>query len=258
MQAAQKIYAGPRDQTRPLLFPGLEPGGEAPTGGWTSWITGSSPTSPGSQFGLGFGFACSLMQDLASCDYLAIDVVAQDNAARQTLQPILSSVNPDLSGFKARGGKLIQYAGWSDAAISPQNGLNYYRKVAQTMGDPSDFYRVFMVPGMAHCSGGNGPNAFGNGTSNGPVIDADHDLVKALERWVEQGIAPDRIIATHYVNNAASQGVAFQRPLCPFPQRSRVRGARRSKQRCELRVRDASGSVRPAQHRRSTRLPVRT
>ena len=94
----------------------------------------------------------------------------------------------------------------------------------QTIGDPSDFYRVFMVPGMAHCSGGNGPNSFGNGTSNGPVIDADHDLVKALERWVEQGTAPTSIIATHYVNNVVSQGVAFQRPLCPFPQRAEYVG----------------------------------
>ena len=61
--------------------------------------------------------------------------------------------------------------------------------------------------------------AIGNGTSNGPVIDADHDLVKALERWVEQGVAPDKIIATHYMNNVPAQGVAFQRPLCPYPQR---------------------------------------
>jgi len=76
-----------------------------------------------------------------------------------------------------------------------------------------------MVPGMAHCSGGAGPNAFGNGTSNGPVIDADHDVLKALERWVEQGVAPDKIIATHYTNNVAAQGVQFQRPLCPYPQR---------------------------------------
>jgi feruloyl esterase len=73
-----------------------------------------------------------------------------------------------LRGFKAHGGKMIQYAGWADAAIPPENRLNYYRKVTHTIGDPSDFYRVFMVPGMAHCSGGAGPNAFGNGTVNGP------------------------------------------------------------------------------------------
>ena len=119
---------------------------------------------------------------------------------------------------------MIQYAGWADAAIAPENGLNYYRKVTQTIGDPRDFYRIFMVPGMAHCSGGAGPNAFGNGTSNGPVIDADHDLVKALERWVEQRIAPDKLIATHYVNNVSAQGVQFQRPLCPYPERGQYVG----------------------------------
>ncbi|HWZ71433.1 MAG TPA: tannase/feruloyl esterase family alpha/beta hydrolase [Casimicrobiaceae bacterium] len=224
VQAAQKLYAGPHDGPV-LLFPGLEPGGEAQTGGWTTWITAASPTSFSSQYTLGMGFGCSLMQGVTSCNYLAIDVVAQDKAARQILQPILSSVNPDLSAFRAHGGKLIQYAGWSDAAIPPQNGLNYYRKVVQTMGgDPTSFYRVFMAPGMAHCSGGLGPNAFGNGTSNGPVIDAAHDLVKALEQWREQGIAPASIIATHYVNNVVNQGVQFQRPLCPFPQRAEYVG----------------------------------
>ena len=225
VDAAQKLYEGPHDGAT-LLFPGLEPGGEAGPGGWTSWITGSSPASPGAQYTLGFGFGCALMQGVANCDYLSIDVAQQDAAARQLLQPILSSVNPDLGAFKAHGGKLIQYAGWSDAAIPPQNGLNYYRKVAEVMGDPRDFYRVFMAPGMAHCGGGPGPNAFGNGTTNGPVIDEDHDLVKALEQWRERGIAPDRIIATHYVNNVAAQGVQFQRPLCPFPERAEYLGKR--------------------------------
>jgi feruloyl esterase len=164
------------------------------------------------------------MQDALSCDYLANDVVQQDNQARALLQPILSSVNPNLAPFRARGGKMIQYAGWSDAAIAPQNGLNYFTRVQQAIGKTDDFYRVFMVPGMAHCSGGLGANAFGNGTVNGPVIDADHDLVAALERWAEQGVAPDRIIATHYVNNVAAQGVQFQRPLCPYPQRAEYVG----------------------------------
>jgi Tannase and feruloyl esterase len=223
VEAAQKIYDGPHDHGI-LLFPGLEPGGESAPGDWTTWITGSSSAAPGAQYTLGFGFGCDLMQGVASCDYLGIDLVQQDDAARQIFQPILSSVNPDLRPFKAHGGKMIQYAGWADAAIAPENGLNYYRKVTHTIGDPQDFYRVFMVPGMAHCSGGAGPNAFGNGTSNGPVIDADHDLVKALERWVEQGIAPDRIIATHYMNNVPAQGVAFQRPLCPYPERGEYVG----------------------------------
>jgi Tannase and feruloyl esterase len=98
-------------------------------------------------------------------------------------------------------------------------------RIVTTMGpDVPDFYRVFMAPGMAHCSGGAGVNAFGNGTVNGPVVDANHDLLNALERWVEQGVAPSRIVATHYVNNIASQGVQFQRPLCPYPQRGEYQG----------------------------------
>jgi hypothetical protein len=223
VQAAQKIYDGPHDHGI-LLFPGLEPGGEGTPGGWQSWITGNSPTSFGSQYALGLGFTCSLMQGLTTCDYLGADVVQQDNQARALLQPILSSVNPNLAPFRARGGKMIQYAGWSDAAIAPQNGVNYFTRVQQVIGKTDDFYRMFMAPGMAHCSGGAGLNAFGNGTVNGPVIDADHDLVKALERWVEQGVAPDRIIATHYVNNDAAQGVQFQRPLCAYPQRAEYTG----------------------------------
>ncbi len=229
VEAARKIYFGPHNDRGELLFPGYEPGGEAATGDWATWITGTSSNPPpaggGAQGTLGYGFGCDLMQGVTTCDYLSINVDQQDATARQTLQPILSSVDPDLMPFKLHGGKMIQYAGWADTAIAPENGLNYYRKVTRTIGAPHDFYRVFMVPGMAHCSGGAGPNAFGNGTSNGPVIDADHDLLKALERWVEQGVAPDRIIATHYVNNIPADGIQFQRPLCPYPQRGEYVGS---------------------------------
>jgi len=222
--AARKIYFGPHNRRGELLFPGYEPGGESATGDWSTWLSGTSPSSPGLQYTLGLGFGCDLIQQVTSCNYLGIDVNQQDAIARTTLQPILSSVDPDLRPFKRHGGKMIQYAGWADAAIAPENGLNYYRSVERTIGLPHDFYRVFMVPGMAHCSGGAGPNAFGNGTVNGPVIDAEHDLLKALERWVEVGVAPDKIIATHYVNNAPASGVQFQRPLCPYPQRGEFIG----------------------------------
>ena len=106
------------------------------------------------------------------------------------------------------------------------------------MGDVHNFYRVFMAPGMAHCYGGPGPNSFGNGNNDGPVIDAKHDLLKALEMWVERGIAPKKFIATKYFNDNPAKGVALQRPLCPYPQISRYDG------RGHISIRQASNVLR--------------
>ena len=81
-----------------------------------------------------------------------------------------------------------------------------------------DFYRLFMVPGMAHCGGGPGANAFGQRVNGPNPSDAADDILTALDRWVETRDAPDKIIATKYVNDDPTQGIAFQRPLCPWPQ----------------------------------------
>ena len=115
---------------------------------------------------------------------------------------VINSNSPDLRSFRARGGKLIQYHGWGDAAIAPIASIEYYERVKLFMSrfpDPrsessthvDDFYRLFMVPGMGHCAGGNGPNVFGN--RPGAPVDADHDVVVALEQWVEKGVAPEAI-----------------------------------------------------------------
>jgi feruloyl esterase len=139
----------------------------------------------------------------------------------------LNSVDPNLRPFKLQGGKLIQYVGWGDTAISPENDINYYNAVAQELGGREgirDFYRLFMVPGMAHCGGGPGANAFGQGVNGPNPSDASDDILTALDQWVEHRNAPDQIIATKYVNDNPSQGVAFQRPLCPFPQFAKYKG----------------------------------
>jgi len=145
----------------------------------------------------------------------------KSRVARVTLNTNLAPLGLGLSPSPISRSACRRYAGWADAAIAPENGLNYYRKVTSVMGDVHSFYRVFMAPGMAHCYGGAGPNSFGNGTSNGPILDTKHDLLKALELWVERGIAPDKIIATKYFSDNRAMGVAMQRPLCPYPQISK-------------------------------------
>jgi Tannase and feruloyl esterase len=144
-------------------------------------------------------------------------------------EAILNSTDPNLRPFEQHGGKLIQYVGWGDTAISPENDINYYGAVTKEMGgqqDTQDFYRLFMVPGMAHCGGGPGANAFGQPfAANGPnPSDASDDILTALDRWVEHQNAPDKIVATKYVNDDPTQGIAFQRPLCPFPQFAKYNG----------------------------------
>ena len=111
--------------------------------------------------------------------------------------PILNATNPDLRAFQKRGGKLLQYHGWNDQLISPQNSINYYESVISLFADGrqdrvgaidavQNFYRLYMAPGMAHCFGGTGPNAF--------------DMQTALEQWVERGVVPNEIVATRAVN----------------------------------------------------------
>jgi len=183
-------------------------------------------------FGNGF-FGYFVFQD-PNWDFRTLNFTSDVTLTDENLGPILNSTDPDLRPLRAHGAKIVHYVGWADSAIAPINSVNYYNSVRAELagveprpqnGDRweeiQEFYRLFMVPGMAHCSGGDGPSAFGNGTNNAPVIDADHDLLKALERWVEQGVAPEKIVATHYVNNTPASGVQFQRPLCPFPQVAR-------------------------------------
>lgn len=116
----------------------------------------------------------------------------------------VDSVNPDLSKFKARGGKLLITHGWSDTTITPENTVWYYDSVLEKMGkDQSNWMRLFMVPGMAHCGGGPGVHTF--------------DSIGTLEKWVEKGVAPDQMMGT------GAQGLT--RPLCPYPQYAEYKGS---------------------------------
>jgi feruloyl esterase len=130
--------------------------------------------------------------------------------ADKTISGVMNSVNPNLQPLFAHGGKLLQYHGWADPGIPPGNSVNYYRSVLEAMGGlgkVNDSYRLFMVPGMGHCAGGDGTSTF--------------DMVSALDHWVVNGKAPDQIAASRVVNGA----VVRTRPLCPYPQVAAYKGS---------------------------------
>ena len=130
-------------------------------------------------------------------------------ASNARLVSIIDAMNPDLSAFRNRGGKLIHYHGWADNnPIAPRNSVNYFNSVASYFGyKPDDFYRLFMAPGMTHCFSplARGPNVF--------------DTVTAIENWVEKGVAPAHLVASHLTN-----GVVDRTRLCPYPDVARYTG----------------------------------
>jgi feruloyl esterase len=141
--------------------------------------------------------------DLRSFDF------DRDLAYADSKMAAVNSNDPNLAAFKSRKGKLVMYHGWADPVVPPQDGVRYYESVERAMGGPDktkEFFRLFMVPGMAHCSGGPGPNTF--------------DAVGALDQWITKGAAPEKIIASHASNGTVDR----TRPLCPYPQVARWKG----------------------------------
>ena len=133
----------------------------------------------------------------------------RDLAYAEQKMPWMSAVEKDLTPFKKRGGKLLMYTGWADPVVPPQDTVAYYDAVVKTMGGlekTREFYRFFLAPGMGHCAGGPGPNQF--------------DTLTALEQWVERGVAPEKMIASHSTGGKVDR----TRPLCLYPQVARWKG----------------------------------
>ena len=206
VDALKKVYDGAKNpRTGEQIFTGWPRGSEAfgdsAIQSWGQYIT--APKEP-ARVGV---FRYFLFHDpnwkLSSLDY------DRDLAYAEERIPHLAAVDRDLSPFKKSGGKLIMYAGWMDPVVPPQDNVAYYEAVAQKMGGydkTRDFFRLFVAPGMGHCSGGPGPNQF--------------DAVAALEQWVEKGVAPDTLIASH----STAGKIDRTRPLCPYPQVARYKG----------------------------------
>ncbi len=223
--ALKKIYAGPRDAKGQPIIPGFTPGGETGAGGWTSWITGATPTAA-----LQFFFSTQAFKNMVyndpNWDYKSFQLERDGKLAHEKLAPLLNATDPNLKAFSARGGKLILYHGWNDAALPPVNTINYFQSVVAKLGQrqTNGFVRLFMAPGVQHCGGGPGPDNFGQMVSN-TQSDPQHDLTLALERWVEQGVAPDQVIATKRPSAGPQAPAQRTRPLCPYPQVARYKGS---------------------------------
>ena len=145
-------------------------------------------------------------------------------AAVEKTANALNANNPDLSAFQARGGKLILYHGWNDPAIPALNTIDYYESVMSTMGKPKAdaFVRLYMVPGMQHCGGGPGADAFGE---DGYVpSDPRQNMRLALVDWVEKNNAPSSIQAANHPPNDSQHPPAMTRPLCTYPSFAKYKG----------------------------------
>jgi feruloyl esterase len=199
--AARSIYqplvdAGTKQEIAPGLSYGSEPG----------WATygGQQP------FALGMEMFKFLVFNDPTWDFRTLNFDSHMALVRKAEAGVVNAMDPNLKPFFASGGRLIQYHGWSDPQIQPLSSVEYYDSVLQRMGGAQrvdSHYRLFMVPGMAHCGGGEGTSSF--------------DMLTALERWVEKGEAPDSIPASRIVNGRVDR----RRPLCPYPQQATYKGS---------------------------------
>jgi feruloyl esterase len=214
-----KIYEGPRDPTDgSSLFPGFAMGSEANSFG-----------RPDTVAGLPEQFATNFVYHDPNWDWRTFDL-KKDMAAMLAAGQVGDANSTDFDAAKRREVKIIQYHGWNDPGIPPGISVRYYTAVVKANGGltrTEDFYRLFMIPGMTHCFGGDGASNIGGvGQQPPPVRDGSHDLVVALQDWVERGVAPSEFIATKYVSPApAETKEQLQRRICMYPAVAKYKGA---------------------------------
>ena len=173
---------------------------------------------------------------------------------KQTLSPVTAAPSPDLTAFRRHGGKLIQFHGWNDSVVAPDGSIGYFHALTQfellrhlpshvidqyanhlkepvvqavslALGDEvRKFHRLFMLPAVGHCGGSTGPSAIGGGAPEPPAAyrKPETHVVSAVIKWVEQGVAPEKIVASRF---DAAGNLVRQRPLCPYPARALYTGS---------------------------------
>jgi feruloyl esterase len=228
VSAVEKIYGGPvNPRTGQKLYPGLYPGGELGWGKNGGQMVINRAATSGVSSSDFFRYALFRNPDW---EFRTFDFDHDLQTADEKLGPITNATDPDLKEFRKLGHKLIYYHGATDPLIPAQNGIDYYEKVIAAekgLDHTQEFFRAFLVPGLYHCAGGPGATSFGTSlaAASEPQMDADHDILNSVARWVERGVAPAKIIASKYVDNNPAKGIALQRPLCAYPEVARYKGS---------------------------------
>jgi feruloyl esterase len=200
VQTAQTITNPAATAAGQVLFPRLEPGTEL------RWNRLAGGPRPADMFIDQFRYV--VYQD-PDWDWRNFDL-ERDSAKADAADKDIDALDPHLAAFAKHGGKLLIYHGWADQQVAPGASVEFYNSVLELSAGSvpsSKWIRLFMAPGMAHCTGGEGPDTF--------------DKISLIERWVETGEAPARIIAAH----STAGKVDRTRPLCPYPQVARYNGA---------------------------------
>jgi len=199
--AAKKIYSpAVNPRTGKELFSSLVPGTEL---GWGVQAQGPEPSA-----NIYDQYRYVVFKD-AKWDWKTFNFDSDVAKGDLPENVIMNATDPNMKAFFSHGGKLLLYHGWSDPNVPTLNTIKYYNSVIDAMGgaaNASKSIRLFLEPGMGHCGGGEGPNVF--------------DKVTALEQWVEQGKAPEKIVASHSSNGKVDR----TRPLCPYPQVAKYTG----------------------------------
>jgi feruloyl esterase len=195
--AVRSLYAGVvNPRTGALLMPGPAPGGEP---AWALFSPGVFP--------IGVNFFRDLVIRDASWNVAAFDLDRDLTRALAEDRAEITTTKTNLSPFVARGGKLLLWHGWTDAMIPAKNTIDYYDGVLADSGrEAAGAVRLFMLPGVDHCSGGEGTYSV--------------DMLETIDAWVERGETPERIVARRPLQDGARR----TRPLCPYPQIARYRG----------------------------------
>jgi hypothetical protein len=241
LRTYEALHQGPKDHAGRPTYAGHAYGSENP--GWQDTISATNFEAAQTEAQMsmyGANFYRNFVYQDKSWSFHGFDLEKGRADAVRVVGNSMNAEDVHFAGFKAHGGKLIQYAGMVDSIVTPLSSVKFYEAVVAADGHKSDadapgadapgadalartqqFYRLFLAPGMGHCGGGPGPNQFGQAGGGG---DAEHDLVAALEQWVEKGVPPTRVVAMKFVGDDKTKGVAMTRPLCPFPQVAHYQG----------------------------------